>query len=170
MAAGDHKIAYGSSSNLTITLQNLATDASLLTGRESSLVDNTSNLYIDYLLSGFISVGTTPTASTYIEVWVHGTLDDSYTLVDGLAGSDGAKTLTNIMTKVGGLKLAAVLTVPATTSNVKYPIAPVSVAALFGGKVPKKFGVFVTHSTAVNLRNTTDHQITVTPVFATIAT
>lgn len=169
MAAGDHKIAYGSSSNLTITLQNLASDSSLLTGRESSLVDNTSDKYIDYLLSGFISVGTTPTANTYIEVWVHGTLDDSYTLVDGLAGTDGAKTLTNVMTKSSGLVLAKTITVTATTSNVKYPIFPLSVAALFGGKVPKKFGVFVTHSTAVNLRNTTDHQITVTPIYATIA-
>lgn len=49
MATGDTKLAYGSSSNLTITLASLATDSSLLTGRESTEVDNTTNKYIDYL-------------------------------------------------------------------------------------------------------------------------
>jgi len=58
MAAGDTKIAYGSSSNLTITLDSLASDTNFLAGRESTEIDNE---YVDYLLSGKVTTGTSPT-------------------------------------------------------------------------------------------------------------
>jgi len=163
MAAGDTKIAYGSSSNLTITLASLATDASLLVGRESSAVDNTSNLYVDYLLSGFITTGTSPTASKIIEVHVVGLMDDS-TFPSVFDGTDSAETVTAAV-KANVCRLAASMDTT-SASDVAYYFGPVSVAGLFGGVLPKKFVVFVTHSTAVNLNSTSgNHQITVTPVY-----
>ena len=58
----DLKLAYGTASDVTITLASLATDANLLTGRESAAIDNTSALVLDYLVSGKITTGTTPTS------------------------------------------------------------------------------------------------------------
>ena len=163
MAAGDTKITYGSSSNLTITLASLATDASLLVGRESSEVDNTTNRYVDYLLSGKITTGTSPTASKFIEVHVVGLMDDS-TYPSVFDGTDSAETVTAAV-KSGVCRLAASIDTT-NTSDVTYYFGPVSVASLFGGVMPKKFVVFVTHNTAVNLNSTgSNHQITVTPVY-----
>jgi hypothetical protein len=163
MAAGDTKIAYAASVNLTHTLASLASDASLLVGRESTLVDNTTNLYTDYLLSGFITTGTSPTASKIIEVHVVGLMDDS-TFPSVFDGTDSAETVTAAI-KAGVCRLAASMDTT-STSDVAYYFGPVSVAGLFGGVLPKKFVVFVTHSTAVNLNSTSgNHQITVTPVY-----
>lgn len=163
MAAGDTKVTYGSSSNLTITLASLATDASLLVGRESSEVDNTTNRYVDYLLSGKITTGTSPTASKFIEVHVVGLMDDS-TYPSVFDGTDSAETVTAAV-KSGVCRQAASIDTT-NTSDVTYYFGPVSVASLFGGVMPKKFVVFVTHNTGVNLNSTTgNHQITVTPVY-----
>lgn len=163
------KTEYAASSNLTITLASLATSSTWLAGRESTAVDNTTNKYLDYLLSGKVTVGTTPTSGTEIRVYVAALMDDS-TYPDVFDGTDSDETVTSAGVGAGFLRLAAVLPVGATTSNVAYHFGPVSVAALFGGAVPKKFVAFVTHNTGVNLNSTGgNHQITVTPVYATVA-
>lgn len=135
-------------------LANLATSSTFLAGRESSQVDNTTNKFIDCFVSGFVSVGTTPTANTVIAVYVWGA-DTSLatTALDVLDGTDSAETLTNAGI-LNALRLGASVAVPATTSDVQYIVLPFSVAALFGGVMPKFWGLFVAHNTAVNLRNT----------------
>lgn len=164
MAAGDTKIAYALSSNLTITLASLASDTNLLAGRESTAVDNTTNLYVDYLLSGKVTTGTSPTASRIIEIHVIGLLDDS-TYPDVFDGTDSDETISGSGTKGAIARLAASIDT-VNTSDKTYYFGPVSVAALFGGALPKKFVVFATHSTGVNLNSTSgNHQITVTPVY-----
>ena len=167
MAAGDIKLAYGASSALTITLASLATDANLLTGRESDGVDNTVNLYPDYLLSGFVTTGTTPTTLKEIRVYVVGLMEDA-TYPDVFDGTDSAETISGVGTRDGIGKVATVIPTIAT-SNLAYYFGPVSVASLFGGVMPKKFVVFITHNTAVNLNSTAgNHAIYITPVFSKI--
>jgi hypothetical protein len=135
-------------------LANLASSATFVAGRESSQIDNTSNKYIDALVSGKVSVGTTPTANTVIAVYVWGA-DTSLatTAIDVLDGTDSAETLTNVGI-LGALRLGAAITVPANTSDVAYEVLPFSVASLFGGVMPKFWGLYVSHATGVNLRNT----------------
>lgn len=163
----DVKIEYGSSSNLTITLASLATSSTWLAGRESTAVDNSSNKYLDYLLSGKVTVGTSPTASTEIRVYVVALMDDS-TYPDVFDGTDSAETVTSAGVGSAFLKLASVISVDATTSDRVYYFGPVSVASLYGGDCPKKFVVFVSHNTGVNLNSTgSNHQVTVTPVYLT---
>lgn len=165
----DLKLAYAASSNLTITLASLATSSTWLAGRESSEVSNTTNLYLDYLLSGKVTVGTTPTSGTEIRVYVVGLMDDS-TYPDVFDGTDSAETVTSAGVGSAFLKLAAVMPVDATTSDRGYFFGPVSVAGLYGGACPKKFVVFVAHNSGVNLNSTGgNHQITVTPVYMTSA-
>jgi len=165
----DINIAYGASVNLTITLASLPTDAALLTGRESTERDNTAanTNFLDYILSGKITVGTTPTAAKEIRVYVVGLMDDS-TYPDVFDGTDSAETISNAGIRDSVCKLAAVMATLAT-SDLAYPFGGISVASLFGGVLPKKFVVFVTHSTAVNLNATAgNHQITLVPVYETI--
>ena len=163
------KTAYGSSSDLTITLASLATDANLLAGRESTAVNNTSDLYLDFLLSGKITTGTSPTASKEIRIYVYGSYDDTPAYPDVFDGTDSAETVTSSDIRDAGLKLAAI-TSTSSTSDRTYWFAPVSVASLFGGTLPKYWGVFVTHNTGVNLNATgSNHDLTITPVYNTVA-
>lgn len=147
-------VNYSSNTAITMDLANLGSSTTFLAGRESSQIDNTTNKYMDALVSGFVSVGTTPTANTTIAVYVWGA-DTSLatTPIDVLDGTDSAETLTNAGI-LGALRLGRAVSVPATTSDVQYPVLPFSVAALFGGVMPKFWGLFVAHNTGVNLRNT----------------
>jgi len=147
-------ISYSSNTAITMDLANLGTSSTFVAGRESSQVDNTTNKYDDAIVSGQISVGTTPTANTVIGVWVWGA-DTSLatTALDVLDGTDSAETLSNVGI-LASLRLGASINVPATTSDLAYLVLPFSVAALFGGVLPKFWGLFVAHNTAANLRNT----------------
>lgn len=146
------------STALTITLASLASSATLVAGRESTVVDNTSNLFVDVLLSGQITTGTSPTANKVIELWLYAPLkvaSSTFTYptatTTALTGSDAAATF-ELNQKVS-LRLAWATT-NIGTSDRKYAISPLSVAAVFGGVVPLKWGAFVTHSTGVNLNST----------------
>lgn len=165
----DVKIAQAASSALTISLASLATSATFVAGQESTAVDNTSNKYLDYLLSGKIEVGTTPTINTQILVYVVGILEDS-TWPDVFDGTDSNETVTSAGVRDGFCKLAASMFVDATTSNRDYFFGPVSVARLFGDRMPNKFVVFVTHNTGANLNATGgNHSVWITPKYLTVA-
>jgi hypothetical protein len=163
------KIEYAASSAVTIGPASLASSSTFVAGRESNSVDNTTNKYLDYLLSGFITVGTTPTASTEIRVYVIGIQDDT-TWPDVFDGTDSAETVTSaaILDAIG--RLAARMVVDSATSDRKYHFGPISVAALFGGVMPKKFVVYVAHSSVAALNATAgNHVITITPTYETVA-
>ena len=146
-------VNYSANTTITMDLANLGSSATFVAGRESSQIDNTSNKYVDALVSGTVSVGTTPTANTVIGIYVYGA-DTSLatTALDVLDGTDSAETLTNVGI-LAGLKIGASIAVPANTSDVQYIVLPFSVAALFGGVMPKFWGLFVSHNTVANLRN-----------------
>lgn len=156
--AADIKVKYPSTSTtaLTLSLASLASDTNLLAGRESTAVDNTSTLDLDHLVSGFITVGTTPTINTVIEVWAYAyqtitTGTPAYP--DVFDGTDSNETVTNNGVKYGTLRLVNSIAVTATTSNVAYPIAPTSIATLFG-QMPQFWGLFVVQNTGAALNAT----------------
>jgi len=162
------KIAYASSAALTITLASLATSATLVAGRESTAVDNTTNLYLDYMLAGKITTGTSPTTAKEIRVYVYALVEDA-TYPDVFDGTDSDETVTSTGIRDAALRLAAVIPTTADSDRT-YWFGPVSVAALFGGVLPKKWGVFVTHSTGVNLNSTGgNHAIYQTGVYESVA-
>lgn len=163
----DIKLAYASSAALTITLASLGSSATWVAGQESTAVDNTSNKYLDYLLGGKITTGTSPTAAREIRVYVAALVEDS-TYPDVLDGTDSAETITSADIRDAALKLAAVLATN-DTSDRTYWFGPISVAALFGGVMPKKFVVFITHNTGVALNATGgNHAIYQTGVYETV--
>lgn len=153
----DIKTKYPSTSSvaLTLGLASLASDTNLLAGRESTAVDNTTNLDLDHIVSGVITTGTSPTVSKIIEVWAYAsykTAAGTPTYPDVLDGTDSAETITSANIKNSALRLVATITVDATSDRA-YPFAPVSIASLFGS-MPKFWGLFVVHNTAVNLNAT----------------
>jgi len=156
--AADIKIKYPSTSTsaLTLTLASLASDTNLLAGRESTAVDNTSNLDLDHLVSLLVTTGTSPTAGTVIEVWAYAALSISSgtpTYPDVLDGTDSNETITSRNVLFPMLALVASITVD-STSNRGYYVKPTSVAGLFGGSLPPFWGLFVVHNTGVNLNST----------------
>ena len=168
MAAGDVKLVYGTAADITITLASLATSSTKLVGRQSLLVDNSSNLYLDYLVSGKITVGTSPTTAKSIEVWCVASWDGT-TWPAGFDGTDSAGPTLIAENKLASLALIASMGT-VNTSDVAYHFTNRSIAALFGGNVPVKWSVFVTHDTAVNLNSTAgNHQIRIQPVYQNVA-
>jgi len=135
-------------------LANLGSSSTFVAGRQSNQVDNTTNKYMDALVSGKVSVGSTGmTANTTIAIYVYGA-DTSLatTALDDLDGSDGVANLTNTGI-LNALRLGATVAVPATTNNQAYIVLPFSVASLFGGVLPKFWGLYVTQNTGASLYN-----------------
>jgi len=163
----DLKLAYGTASDLTVTLASMASDTNLLTGRESATIDNTTALVLDYLVAGKITAGTSPTAARSIEVWAVGSWDGT-NWPDVFDGTESAETITSADIKASVCRFVAAMAT-ANTSDRTYHFGPVSLAAAFGGTLPPKIVLFITHSTGVNLNSTAgNHQIRIQPVFQTV--
>lgn len=162
----DIKIAYASAADFTITLASLASSTTLVAGREGNAVDNTSNKYLDYMIGGKITTGTSPTASKTIQIRIAGSLDDGPTYPDVLDGTDSNETITStdILNQIPTI---AVLGTDAT-SNQTYYMSAKAVSLVFGGVLPKFFVPFVSHDTGVNLNGTgSNHKLTSTGIYAT---
>jgi hypothetical protein len=135
------KIAYATSAALTITLNSLATSATA--GRQATVIDNSTNLYDDALVTAIVSTSASALAApNAVNIYVCGSEDgtnfDEDTAVMG--ASDAAYTIdapTN-------LRLAAVINC-STSSKVYNKIF--SVAQLFGGVMPRKWTVVVVNNT-----------------------
>lgn len=141
--AGDLKEKLGTSNQaITCTLASLADAAA----RQATVIDNTTNLFIDVLVQLMIKTGTTGVSATgYINVYAYGTVDDGTTYSDGATGTDGAITLTN----PPNMRLIGVINAVANATN--YKSHPMSVAAAFGGVLPAKWGIVVENKTAAAL-------------------
>lgn len=143
-------ISYGSATALTIGLATgpLASDTSLVAGRESTAIDNTADLAVDAMVFGQVMTGSSPTASRQIEIWVYGSLDGT-NFSGSATGSDAnltpsEKTLFKLLTIIPTV----------STSNKAYIWGPFSVAQAFGGTMPSHWGVYIVHNTGVALNST----------------
>jgi len=166
MAAGDVKIAYAASSNLTVTaLHSIATSSTFSAGWESALIDNSTNKYLDYLVTAKITVGTTLTAGE-IRVHVVAMLDDS-TWPDNMDGTESVDSFSDTEQYDALARVGAVSATDTDNSNVYY-MGPFSVASLFGSVCPEKFVIFVSHNTGANLASS-GNQVTIKPVYQTVA-
>jgi hypothetical protein len=151
----DQKIAYASSASVGITLASLASDTNSLAGRESDVISNASNLYVDYLLSGVITTASSGLSNgKSILVYVYAQQTDSPTYPAGITGSDAALTVTSDEVRDAGLLLAACMSTN-NTGSTAYSFSSVSVASCFGGSIPQRWGCWVTHDTGAALASGT---------------
>ena len=147
------KPQYAASASITISPASLATSSTRTAGVESDVISNASNLYVDALVAGKITTGTSPTVNKQIDIWVYAQLDDTPSYPDVIDGTASAETITSENVRNSAMRLAASITVDATSDR-PYYVAPFSVAALFGGVLPQRWGLFIAHDTAVNLNST----------------
>lgn len=147
------KNLYAASATITISPASTATSSTRVAGVESDVISNATNLYLDALVSGKITTGTSPTASKQIDIWVYASQDDTPSYADVLDGTGSAETITSENVRNAAMKLACSILVD-NTSDRTYYMAPVSVASLFGGVLPQRWGLFISHDTGVNLNST----------------
>lgn len=146
----------GSKVTMTMTLASLVTSSTLVAGRESTAVDQKdTDDAIDSLVGGTVTVGTTPTANTQIQVYLYGSYDDT-NFSGSATGTDA--TLTPSAKEL--MKFLIAIPSVATTSNVAHKWGPFSVAQAFGGIIPVQWGCWITHNTGVNLNSTgSNHEV-----------
>ena len=155
---------------ITISLASLASSTTLVLGRASTAVDNTTNLDLDHLVSGIIELGTTPTVSKTVEVWAYAPykIATTPTYPDSITGTDAAKTMSSPNVKHAALRLVHAMTSDATTGLI-LAIPPTSIASLFG-ELPPYWGLFVTHDTVAALDSTAgNHELHYLRVRRTVA-
>jgi hypothetical protein len=161
-------VNYASASDISITLASLSSDTNLLAGQESSAIDNTVNKYRDYWVSGKITTGTSPTASRQIEVWAIGSIDGSL-WPDVFDGTNSAETISLSSVKASVCRFVANMATT-STSDEDYYFGPVLLSSVFGGDIPPKLVLFVTHNTGVALNATSgNHYIRLQPVYDTVS-
>lgn len=152
---------YGTRTALTITLASLGNGSY----RESTEVDNSSTQAIDCMLHGKITTGTSPTANSSITVYVGGS-DGTTARVANMTGTDSTITPSGEQTQ---LEIARIISVD-NTSNHTYEFFVGSMAALFGGVMPKKWSVVVLNNSGVAFNATgSNFDIEYTPITYTVA-
>jgi hypothetical protein len=151
-------ISYRAASTITVAPQNVASSSTFIAGVESTAYDNTSNKDDDVLISGLWTAGTSPTVGQVL-IYVFAPRDDTPTWPDQMTGSSAARSITSTGVGQGFLKVGAVLTVDTTTSNRAYDCGPFSVAQLFGGVLPSKFGLYISHNTVAASNSTAGNHV-----------
>lgn len=134
----DVKEALGGSTSITITANSLGSASA----RESTVVDNGTNLYLDAIVRVSVSVGTVA-APKEVRIYVYGSEDGSV-YEDPATGSDAAITLEDPPV----MKLARIIPVP--TSSKVYE-AVFTVAQCFGGTMPRKWGIVIDNQSGAAL-------------------
>lgn len=157
------KSLYGDPKTVSITLDNLASSTTL--GRQSTVIDNTTDLYIDVLAQAKVQIGTGGTVSgdKTVYVYVFGATNDVFPAERGVAATqsnightDAAYSITD--DSVGGspLVLARMIPVPVapTGSVATYVTSPFSVGSCFGGLLPPAWGACIVNQSGITLNST----------------
>lgn len=134
----DIKLKYGTDGvAITITLASLGSSATA--GQESTAVDNSSDLFMDALVQvKFKLAAGAPANDKAVYVYAYGTSDQSGPVYpEAVTGSNAAITLNDPT----GLRIIGIINTP--TNGATYISEPMSVAAAFGGILPKKWGVVI---------------------------
>lgn len=140
------KSQYGASNQaIACTFTSLANNGQ----RQSTKVDNTSDLFLDALVQVKVKSGASGVSTTgCVNIYAYGTADSGSDYSDGASGSDAAITLTN----PPNMRLIGVVNVVANSTT--YVSPPFSVAAAFGGVLPDHWGIVVENLSGAALDGT----------------
>ncbi len=160
------KLAYANSAAITITLASLGSAA----WRESTAIDNGTNLYLDAFVGGRVQIGAVG-ADGVLEFYAYGSWDGTL-FTAGLSGSDAAITwgTTGGVDSFNDLIPLGVANFDTTDDNDDVEYGPFSIAAAFGGRLPPKWGIVVRNPGATALHATgTNNAMAYRGVYETIA-
>jgi hypothetical protein len=143
--AGDLKQKYGPSNQaITITVASLGAAAA----RQSTVVDNTTNLFSDALVTVKLKNGSgTIAAQKACNVYAFASVDGGTTYTELAGATDAAETLTVPPNAI----LIGSVNMP--TSATSYAAGPFSVASAFGGRgnLPASWGIIIENQTGLAL-------------------
>ncbi len=127
------KQAYGTADvGITITLASLANSSM----RQSAYVDNTTDLFLNVLVSASLILGASGVSSTgVINIYAYGTATSGSSYTSGASGSNAAYTGEK-------LNLILVASLDANT-NGETVNTTFDIASAFGGVVPARWGLIV---------------------------
>jgi hypothetical protein len=147
------KSAFGTATAFTKTNANLTNSATA--GWVSNAIDNSSNLYLDALVTIELGqVNTAPGGLAALYMYAYALIDtggSAYTSSGAAtpSGSEGTLTFPDITSKIVTMPLLGI--VPYTTTNLATNGGPFSVAKCFGGILPPKWGVAMVNQTGMAL-------------------
>lgn len=166
----DVKPAYAGSADVTITKASLNASSTLLAGRESTMVDNRTNKYLNYKMAGHFKTAASNAQVGTIKVAIVQSDDDTPAWPDVFDGTDSTETVSLQSVYDQVCKVGAEITTTATDALV-WPFQ-FSVAGLFDGECPLAFVVFVSHNaeTSTNSWSSTegDHSVRYTGTYLTV--
>lgn len=147
---------------ITCTLASLASAGA----REGVVVDNTTNLFLDALVMFKFKThaSSAPTGDKAMYLYAYGTVDNGTTYPDTVTGADAGLTLNS----PGNLRLLGAVYAAAAATT--YKGGPFSVASVFGGVLPARWGVVVQNATGFSIDATGgSHVINWQGVYASVA-
>lgn len=160
MAATKNLVNYEAPGTVACTLTSLASGSA----RESAIVDNSANKFLDDLvaLTFTIASGAPSTTGPYVNIYAAGSEDGTLWPVIQLAsgapqatgGGDAALGALGVPTN---LRLIGSFGLQTTTSTVErtFRTEPFSVAQAFGGVLPPKYSIIVENQVGVALTTAT---------------
>ena len=144
----DIKIKYPAAATaLTVTnLHSLASSQTWVTGWTSGTIDNTTNVYLDYLVAATFTTAASNRQAGVITLYAYAPLDGTTTWPDlfsaGTEGTEGTCTLNSAEARDSGLKFISSAIVNNTASAV-FTTALTGLKDAFGGSLPPKFAFVV---------------------------
>lgn len=148
----DMKGKFDASTAITITLASLASGSA----RQSANVDNSATLFVDALVDVAVKLAAgSPSGDRAVYLFVYGSEDGS-TYGDNATGADAALT----MRVPTNLRPLGIINTP-DAGGLTYRSGPLSVAAAFGGLLPRRWGIVVQNASGLALTATGgDHEAT----------
>lgn len=144
--AGNITLNYGTNNQaFTCTLASLVTNGA----RQSTVIDNSSNKYQDYLVFLKVKTGGSATAATgTVNIYALATVDGGTTYTENAGATDAAITLTS----PPNARLIGIVNCVANSTT--YYGGPFSVATAFGGSMPDHFAIVIENKTGGTLDGT----------------
>jgi hypothetical protein len=119
------------------------------TARQSTVVDNTSNLYTDAKITLKLQTGAGALASNpLILIYAYALSFGGTTYPDGITGADGSYTLYSLP------NLPLIRAINVQTANTSFASDELSIAAAYGGVLPRKWGIVIVNNTGLTLAGT----------------
>lgn len=139
--------SYGTQIQLTWTsLNSLASSSTMLAGAQCTVINNTSYNATDWWISGRFKWTSAPGTNATFAIWGFGQMDEtSPTYPDVLGATDAAVTFTSVTKRANAMNGAINVNID-TAITTPYYIKGFWLSTVFGGTVPKRWGLWAAHN------------------------
>lgn len=161
MSATKNLISYETPGAVACTMTSLASGST----RESALIDNSSNKYLDDLiqLTFTIASGSPSTGGPFVNIYAIGSENSTgaYPIIQNSAGgtiaTGGGDASLGALGSPNNLRLIGAFGLQTTTSNAErtFRTEPMSVAQAFGGALPAKYSIAIENQVGVAFSTST---------------